>query len=104
MTIKTPIGRLRILAICEGVSYLLFGITMPLKYMLDVPQPNYIVGMAHGWFFILYIALCLQNAWIHSWRKRDTALALLASLIPLATFYMDSKLFKEYEKSPRTGS
>jgi len=44
----TPIGRLRIIAIAEGISYLLFAITMPLKYVLEITAPNFYVGAAHG--------------------------------------------------------
>ncbi|UXP31156.1 DUF3817 domain-containing protein [Reichenbachiella agarivorans] len=94
MNIKTSIGRLRILAILEGISYLLFGITMPMKYMLDIPQPNYVVGMAHGWLFILYIGICLQNAVIYKWNFKIAALALIASLLPFGTFIADAKIFK----------
>ena len=47
---------LRILAISEGISYIAFGITMPIKYLMHWPLPNYIVGMSHG---LLFIAYCL---------------------------------------------
>ena len=39
---------LRILAIMEGISYISFGITMPIKYIMHWPQPNFIVGISHG--------------------------------------------------------
>lgn len=42
----------RYTAILEGISYLLFGLTMPLKYMYDILEPNFYVGMAHGLLFI----------------------------------------------------
>lgn len=98
MNLKTPIGRLRLIAILEGVSYLLLAITMPLKYFLDIPEPNFVVGMAHGWLFILYIALCLQNTRIYHWNIKITLLILAASLIPFATFFADSILFKPTEQ------
>lgn len=94
MNLKTPIGRLRLLAILEGTSYLLFAITMPLKYGLDIPEPNYIVGMAHGWLFVLYLILCVQNILIHKWNARTSVMALAASLIPFGTFYADAKIFR----------
>jgi len=95
MNLSTPIGRLRIIAITEGISYLLFAITMPLKYGLDITEPNFIVGAAHGFLFILYIGLCLQNIWIHNWNLKRSFLILFASLIPFATFYADAKVFKK---------
>ena len=53
---QSPIGRLRIIAFLEGVSFLLLtGIAMPLKYMAGMPMAVKIAGMAHGVFFILFI-------------------------------------------------
>lgn len=95
--LNTPIGRLRIAAILEGISYLLFGLTMPLKYLLDIPGPNYVVGLAHGILFIIYIYLCIINAIIYKWNGKTTLLVLLASLIPLATFIADAKVFKKQQ-------
>jgi integral membrane protein len=94
MQLKTPIGRLRLLAILEGISYLLLGITMPLKYMMEIPTPNFIVGMGHGWLFIAYIIISLQNAYIHKWSIQTTILVLVASLIPVGTFVIDAKILK----------
>ncbi|MBU2913411.1 DUF3817 domain-containing protein [Reichenbachiella agariperforans] len=99
MNIKSPIGRLRFLAILEGISYLLFGITMPMKYMLGIPEPNYIVGMAHGWLFILYLLFCFQNIMIHKWSFKTSVLALGASLVPFGTFVADAKIFKPESSS-----
>jgi integral membrane protein len=94
MTFKTALGRLRILAILEGISYLLLGITMPLKYMLDIPGPNYIVGMAHGILFILYVIFSLQNIYLQRWGFWTSILVLGASLIPVGTFIIDAKILK----------
>ncbi len=93
MTLKTPIGRLRILAIAEGISFLLFAITMPLKYGLGIKEPNLYVGMTHGWLFILYVVLCIQCIAVYGWSAKNASMALIASLIPFGTFYMDRKLF-----------
>ena len=94
INIRKPIGRLRLVAILEGISYLLLGITMPLKYILDIPEPNLFVGMTHGWLFILYIILSLQNIRIYHWSIKISLLILGASLLPFATFFADRILFK----------
>ncbi len=50
----------RTTAILEGISYIsLFAITMPLKYLADLPMPNKYVGYAHGGLFIAYIILAI---------------------------------------------
>ena len=50
----------RVTSILEGISYLsLFAVTMPLKYLADIAQPNKWVGYAHGILFIAYIILAI---------------------------------------------
>ena len=94
--LKTALGRLRIVAFIEGCSYLLLGFTMVLKYKFSIPQPNYIVGLAHGILFVLYIILLLQVAFIHRWNSIKIFMAFLASLIPFGTFYADKVLFRKF--------
>lgn len=98
---KTTLGRLRIMAILEGISYILLGITMPLKYLNDMPIPNYIVGMIHGVLFIMYCLLVLVTASKMKWKFKMVVLALIASLIPFGTFYADWKWFKMMEINNR---
>jgi integral membrane protein len=93
--LKTALGRLRIVAFIEGCSYLLLGFTMILKYKFAMPQPNYVVGLAHGILFVLYIVLLLQVSIIHRWNIFKMLMAFLASLIPFGTFYADKVLFRK---------
>ena len=96
--LKTALGRLRIVAFIEGCSYLLLGFTMILKYKFSMPQPNYIVGLAHGILFVLYIVLLIQVSFLYRWSLLKIFLAFLASLIPFGTFYADKVLFRQIEK------
>jgi integral membrane protein len=94
--IKTALGRLRIVAFLEGISFLvLLCIAMPLKYMADIPGPVRVVGMAHGVLFIAYVFLLLQVALELRWKFSRAVLAFIASLVPFGTFYADKKLFRE---------
>lgn len=86
--------QLSVLAIMEGISYLLFTVTMPLKYMFDLKGPNYIVGMIHGVLFIAYCLWVVLVAREQKWNFKITVLALAASLLPIATFVVDAKLVK----------
>jgi integral membrane protein len=92
--LKTALGRLRIVAFLEGCSFLLLGFTMILKYKYAMPQPNYIVGLAHGILFVLYVVLLLQVSMIHRWNLLKIIGAFVASLIPFGTFYADKTLFR----------
>ena len=51
----TPVGRFRIVAFWEGISYLLLlFVAMPLKYGLGIDMAVRIVGLAHGVLFLGY--------------------------------------------------
>jgi len=94
--LKTSLGRLRIVAVLEGISLLvLIGIAMPIKYMAGNPQPVRIVGMAHGVLFILYVLMLIQVAIERNWSWKKAILAFIASFIPFGTFYADAKWFRE---------
>lgn len=99
MDLSTPIGRFRIVAYLEGISYLLFAVTMPLKYGMGIKEPNMIVGMAHGILFMAYMIMCIQCIAIYEWKLKDSILSLVASLIPFGTFYADRKVFRATQAS-----
>ena len=97
--LKTSIGRLRVLAFVEGMSFLgILFITMPLKYAFQYPQPNKFFGMAHGILFVLYVLAVVQITIEQNWQFKKLFLALLASIIPFGTFWADQKLFREKEE------
>jgi len=94
--IKSALGRLRIIAFLEGISYLvLLGIAMPLKYMADLPQAVQIVGRIHGVLVVLFIVLLIQVTIERNWSFKKAMLAFIASLIPFGTFYADAKWFRD---------
>lgn len=95
MNFKTLLGQLRILALLEGISYLLFAITMPLKYMMDMGAPNKIVGLIHGVLFIGYCLWVVVYSKEAKWKFGTTFWSLLASLLPFATFIADAKIFSK---------
>jgi integral membrane protein len=86
----------RRVAFLEGCSYVLFGLTMPLKYVWQIREPNFYVGLAHGLLFVAYGILLLM-VWIeHSWKFKRAFLAFFVSLIPFGTFIAEKKdWFKE---------
>jgi integral membrane protein len=74
-------------AILEGFSYIAFGLTMPLKYMLDIKGPNYVVGMAHGFLFMAYCFYLLYLFIDKKWNFQKSLVLFLASLVPFGTFW-----------------
>ncbi|MEM1445915.1 MAG: DUF3817 domain-containing protein [Planctomycetota bacterium] len=88
--LRTDLGRLRVISLVEGASYLLLlGVAMPLKYFADLPGAVHYVGWAHG---LLFIALCL--ALLIAWLRVPLSFALsvgvfVAALLPFGPFVAD---------------
>ena len=94
--IRTALGQLRLLALLEGISYLLLlGVCMPLKYVWDMPQFTYPVGLAHGVLFVAYCFWVVLVGYQKKWSLLIIFLSLLGSLLPFGTFYADWKWFKK---------
>jgi integral membrane protein len=86
---------LRITAILEGISYLGLFITMPIKYIGGNGLPNYIVGMAHGVLFVAYLLLVCIVMYQQKLSRKEFVYALIASLLPTATFFADYHIFRK---------
>ena len=95
MNNRTTLEYFSIIAILEGISYLLFAVTMPLKYVYEITAPNYVVGMIHGLLFILYLLVGLACWFRYKWKFSFVLLAVLASLLPFGTFYLEAKYLKK---------
>ena len=96
----TPIGRLRVISILEGVSYLaLLGIAMPLKYLADRPEAVRVVGMIHGILAVLFFIAVLQVWSARHWPVRRVLAALVASVIPFGAFVLEASLRREEQLS-----
>lgn len=87
--------RLRLIAILEGISYLvLLFVAMPLKYMAGDPRAVQLVGMLHGWLFVLYCLLLVLAHFQCKWNWGKTILGFVLSFIPFGTFYAEKKMFR----------
>ncbi|MDQ8182685.1 DUF3817 domain-containing protein [Pelagicoccus sp. SDUM812005] len=83
-------------AFWEGVStVILFGIAMPLKYFADMPGAVTYVGWIHGLLFMLYLLFLALATLKLGWRLKRVALFFVASLVPLAPFFVERSLRKE---------
>ena len=81
----------------EALScFLLYGIAMIWKrYDEEGLLPTIfiiIVGNIHGFFFTLYLLLCLPIRKIFHWDDEDFVFALLSAFFPFATIWVDKKL------------
>ncbi len=90
--LSTTLGRLRLIAFIEGISYLvLLFIAMPLKYFFEQPQAVRSVGMVHGLLFVAYVLYVFLTKIEYRWGAAKTGLLLLISMIPFGNFYADKR-------------
>jgi len=54
-----------------------------------------LIGNIHGLFFVIYLVLCIPARKIYTWDDEDFVFALLASLFPFATIWIDKSLAKK---------
>ena len=94
MNFKNALSSLRLFGFLEGISFLSFIITMPLKYIFKIPEPNMIVGMLHGILFIGYVFLVFWVSMEDKWSLKNKFWAYLASLLPFGTFVADHHIFR----------
>ncbi len=93
---QSKIGRLRLVGLLEGVSFLvLLGVAMPVKYLLGQPLAVRLVGSAHGALFLAFVYFLGRAARAHGWPWQRTLVAFLASLVPLGPFLLDRRLKAE---------
>jgi len=86
----------RFIAFLEGLSYLLLlFIATPIKYILDDPSYVKLLGMPHGMLFVAYIGLAIFISANKKWNLKTTFIILLASILPLGTFYIDKKYLRD---------
>jgi integral membrane protein len=90
--VKDPLQQFRIVAIAEAVSYLLLlGVAMPLKYYFELPLAVRIVGSIHGGLFVLYLIAVFRAAQFGKWTPLKVGLAIVASLLPFAPFFVEGQ-------------
>ncbi len=103
--VRTPIGRLRVVSILEGVSYLaLLGVAMPLKYLADRPEAVRVVGSLHGLLALLFIIAVIHVTFVRRWSFARLVTALVASVIPFGAFALEASLRREQEVSVSSSS
>ena len=91
--LKTAIGRLRLVGMIEGVSFiLLLFVAMPLKYLAGIPEAVSVVGMAHGVLFVAFCLVLLQAMLDADWKVSRAARYFIAALIPFGPFLVDREL------------
>lgn len=85
------------IAILEGISYLVLFANMLLIKPNDIVLYKtllYPIGMTHGLLFIGYVFLAIVLKKSQTWKFKTLLVVLTASLLPLATFFVEKKYIK----------
>lgn len=84
----------KIIAILEGVSYLVLFANMLIIKPIDMDLYKtflFPVGMGHGLLFIAYLILATMLKFELDWNWKKFGMIAIASVIPFGTFYVEKK-------------
>ncbi|MEU1841095.1 DUF3817 domain-containing protein [Micromonospora chersina] len=85
--------RYRVIAWIVGVALVvLVLIGMPLKYGFDNPTVVAVVGTAHGWLYMIYLALTFDLSRRVDWPLKRMLLVMLAGTVPFVSFYAERRV------------
>ncbi|MEV0153323.1 DUF3817 domain-containing protein [Micromonospora sp. NPDC050686] len=97
--------RYRVIAWIVGVALVvLVLIGMPLKYLFDSPTVVAVVGTAHGWLYMLYLAATFDLSRRVNWPLQRMLLVMLAGTVPFVSFYAERRVSRWLTagRQPRT--
>lgn len=88
--------RYRVMAWTTGVLLLLLVfVAMPLKYLGDDERLVSVVGVMHGWLYLVYLVTAFTLAYRLRWPLTKTALVLLAGTVPFMSFVAERRVVRE---------
>lgn len=90
--VASALLRYRVMAYVTGV--LLIGLTVAVifKYTAGDGGATTVIGVAHGWIYIVYLLASLDLAVKARWRPGPALLVLLAGTIPLMSFVAEHRV------------
>ncbi|WP_371654802.1 MULTISPECIES: DUF3817 domain-containing protein [unclassified Streptomyces] len=97
---KSVLTRYRIMAYVTGVLLVLLALGVIAKYLLDMDGAadfTKIVGIAHGWLYVLYLVCAFDLGSKAKWPVGKQLWVLLAGTIPTAAFFVERKVSREVE-------
>ncbi|MBL1102235.1 DUF3817 domain-containing protein [Streptomyces coffeae] len=95
---RSVLTRYRVMAYVTGVLLILLTIGMVAKYLLDVDGAAgfvTMVGIAHGWLYVLYLVFAFDLGSKAKWPFGKLAWVLLAGTVPTAVFFVERAVYRE---------
>ena len=75
----------------------LFLIAMPMKYFGDNGTPVTVIGIAHGWLYMIYIVCAALLAMHRKWSIGRSILVVLGGTVPLLSFWTEHVVHKNVQ-------
>ncbi|MFD9796115.1 DUF3817 domain-containing protein [Streptomyces sp. NPDC059070] len=97
---KSVLTRYRAMAYITGVLLVLLTLGVVAKYLLDMDGAadfTKVVGIAHGWLYVLYLVFAFDLGSKAKWPVGKQLWVLLAGTIPTAAFFVERKVSREVE-------
>lgn len=96
MAVKTALRNYRIMAWIVGVPLaVLILVAVPLKYAADNPTPVTVIGVAHGYLYLIFIITAVMLSIKRRWNFKRTIIVILCGTIPLLSFYTEHVVHKK---------
>ncbi|MFI1173218.1 DUF3817 domain-containing protein [Streptomyces melanogenes] len=97
---KSVLTRYRVMAYVTGVLLVLLTLGVIAKYLLDMDGAadfTKIVGIAHGWLYVLYLVCAFDLGSKAKMPVGRQLWVLIAGTIPTAAFFVERKVSREVE-------
>ncbi|AWT45548.1 MULTISPECIES: DUF3817 domain-containing protein [Streptomyces] len=97
---KSVLTRYRVMAYVTGVLLVLLTLGVIAKYLLDMDGADgftSVVGIAHGWLYVVYLIFAFDLGSKAKWPVKKQLWVLLAGTIPTAAFFVERKVTHELE-------
>ncbi|NLU67091.1 DUF3817 domain-containing protein [Streptomyces sp. HNM0574] len=97
---KSVLTRYRVMAYVTAVLLVLLTIGFIAKRGLGMAEAEgftSIVGIAHGWLYVLYLVFAFDLGQKMKWPLGKQLWVLLAGTIPTAAFFVERKVVREVE-------
>jgi integral membrane protein len=97
---RSVLTRYRVMAYVTGVLLILLTLGVIAKYVLDINGAAgfvEIVGIAHGWLYIVYLVFAFDLGAKAKWPVMRQIWTLLAGTLPTAAFFCERRITRELE-------
>ncbi|MFC5996192.1 DUF3817 domain-containing protein [Pseudonocardia hispaniensis] len=105
MSVAIALRAYRVAAWVTGIGLLLLTFyAIPMKYLFDDPRPVAVIGMMHGFLYMIYIVCTLILAERCRWKPLRALVVLLAGTIPIASFVAERKVTRHVQETARAAT